>query len=270
MMTPVLIALTLALAADDAPNIVRRAVERELAATGQPRDYTYRFREVARSLATDGSVRKTDIKTFEVLILYGKQFTRLIERDGHPLPEPDARKEQARFDREVQRRARLIEPQRAKEDQEDREEDRKRRDFIRQIPDLYDFTLEGDETIEGREAWVISARPRKDAKPRGLIAGNLSKLHGRLWIDKAEARWIRVQADALRSINFGWFLGSVGHGSRITFEQTRVADDVWLPRRVAGRLIARLVVKRLNLESETTYFDYRRFQTDSRILSGAQ
>lgn len=254
----------------DSAALVRAAVERELAGVSQPRDYTYRYRDVERKLARDGSVRTTESKMFEVTILYGKQFTRLLERDGRPLAGAEQRKEEERFEREVAKRAKRSSSQQEQEDERVRAEDRERREFIRQIPDLYTFSAERVETVDGRSVWVIDAAPRKGARPRGFVAKNLAQLHGRLWIDQEELRWVRVEAEARQPISFGWCLGKVSEGSRIVLEQTRLAKDVWLPKRIAGRFLARLVVARFNLESETDFFDYRRFQVDSRVIPAAQ
>jgi hypothetical protein len=75
-----------------------------------------------------------------------------------------------------------------------------------------------------------------------------------------------VEAEALRPIRFGWFLGNVGQGSKISFAQMRVSDEVWLPKQVIGRLRAQFLVLPFHVESETVYFDYRRFQVDSQVI----
>jgi hypothetical protein len=52
----------------------------------------------------------------------------------------------------------------------------------------------------------------------------------------------------------------------MTFEQTRVNDEVWLPKRVAIALAARvLLLKTFRAEVEATYRDYRKFQSESRL-----
>jgi hypothetical protein len=53
----------------------------------------------------------------------------------------------------------------------------------------------------------------------------------------------------------------------MTFEQTRVNDEVWLPKRVTIELAARvLLLKNIRSEIEVTYRDYRKFQSDSRVV----
>jgi hypothetical protein len=61
----------------------------------------------------------------------------------------------------------------------------------------------------------------------------------------------------------------IAKGTRISVERMRVNDEVWAPKLVSMRGSARIaLVKSLNEEQETTYSDYKRFRTDSRILPG--
>ncbi len=51
------------------------------------------------------------------------------------------------------------------------------------------------------------------------------------------------------------------------FEQKRVNDEVWLPTHIEIHGNARIAyMKKLRLEIELTYRDYRKFQTDSKIV----
>jgi hypothetical protein len=46
-----------------------------------------------------------------------------------------------------------------------------------------------------------------------------------------------------------------------------VNDEVWLPSQIAIKASARLgIFKRLRVEENTTYRNYRKFQTDSRLV----
>ncbi len=60
-------------------------------------------------------------------------------------------------------------------------------------------------------------------------------------------------------------------GSNIQIEQTRVNDEVWLPRHVALKLDARLaLLKGLNMAEDVTYRDYKKFRTDTKILPAGE
>ena len=44
-------------------------------------------------------------------------------------------------------------------------------------------------------------------------------------------------------------------------------ENVWLPTRVAGRMVVRALVLPLDIQTKTTYFDYQKFRSESRIVS---
>jgi hypothetical protein len=57
-------------------------------------------------------------------------------------------------------------------------------------------------------------------------------------------------------------------GARIHFQQAHVNDEVWLPSQISIKASARLgIFKRLRVEEDTTYRNYRKFQTDSRMVA---
>lgn len=260
-------AIGMAVTPGDAREIVRRAVDNELNGAAQPRDYTWKTDLTEKKFNREGAVESSKSKTTETVIIYGKQFERLIARDGKPLQPADEAKEKTRFDREIARRKAMTEESRLSEDRAARSRDQKDKEFLRQVPEIFDFALSGEQNVNGRQAYVIDFRPKPGARTRGIFAASVSKLYGRIWIDKMDERWVRVECEARDNIRFGLFLGNIGPGSRLTFEQVRMAEGVWLPSRVLGRLKARLVVKGVNVEEDTVYRDYRRFSADAQILS---
>ena len=262
-----LIASTRILTGQDASQLVRVSVQRELRAKDDGRNYTYRYTDIERELTRDGVTKSARTRTYEAVFLYGRQFVRLVSEEGDPKASEDIARDNRKFEKDVSARARMTEGQRDAEDRRQLQASGRKREFISQIPDLYTFKLLGDEELRGRASWVIEAEPRRDAHPRGFTAGNLSHLRGTVWIDKTDGRWARVEAIAPRDINFGLFLARIHEGSRITFEQSKLNDEVWLPLRIVGTFSARLGFAQVSLQSETTYFDYRRFHANSTIVS---
>jgi hypothetical protein len=244
----------------DPREVVREAVKNELRATGETRNYIYRYRQIDRKA---NGTRVSKDHTYETTILYGRPFVRWVEKDGKALEGKAAANERARFESAVNHRARKSLAERTEEDRRELDKERGQREFLAQIPDLYDFQWGPETLMEGRKVWEIAAKPRAGARPRGLAARNLSQLTGKLWIDQEERRWVRVEAEAKQPIRFGWILGRIAEGSHVTFDQSRMSDGIWLPKRVVGRLKARFVVAPFDLESETNYFGYRRFAAES-------
>ena len=167
----------------------------------------------------------------------------------------------AKLERETpdQRQRRLAEFEKNRE---------KDREFLREIPELYDFRLEGDAKVDGYDAWVIAATPKPDYRPKLRDAKPLLKIKGKMWIDKADYQWVRLEAETTDTISFGLFLARLNPGAKLVFEQTRVNDEVWLPKREFTSGTGRLgLVKKIAMEQELTWSNYRKFQVDSRVVS---
>jgi hypothetical protein len=86
-------------------------------------------------------------------------------------------------------------------------------------------------------------------------------------VDQSNYQWIRVEAETTETIAFGLFLARLNPGAKLVFEQTRVAGELWLPKRLYMKGAGRLgLIKRIAMDREITWSDYRRFQVDSKIV----
>lgn len=172
------------------------------------------------------------------------------------------------MDREMAKRARESERDRAKREEEDKKDLEEERQVRREVADAFNFNLLRDEIISGFPAWVIQAEPKPGYRPKTARAKILPKVRGTLWITKADYRWVKVDAEVIDTFSYGLMLFRLYPGTHLMFEQTRVNDDVWLPRKAHIRGFARVaMVKKYDLEIETHWENYRRFSTDSRIVA---
>ena len=248
-------------------DLIRRVAENDMANDKKLRDYTYTEREETRKLNHKGEVASTESKTSEVLQIYGETVEKLVAKNDKPLSEKDAAKEDARIQKIIDKRRNESDSdreKRIKKEEKDREEDR---EFVKEIADAYDFHLLGVETIAGRDAWVIDAQPRPDYVPHKKQAKLLSKIVGKVWIDKAEDQWVRMDVRTIDTISFGLFLARLHEGTRISIEQTRVNDEVWLPKHAAIHVDVRLaLLKNFNQDIDITDRDYKKFHTGARII----
>jgi len=255
--------------AQDARSIVERAVAADDHSDRLARDYTYRLRDEIRELDGAGRVKSVHSTVDEVLYIAGKRYFRPLEKDGRPVSPGEARREQAKLDRAAAEAGRLTEAEHAKR-VEGAERDRARqRAQFKDIPDAYDFGLLAETAIDGRPAYEISATPRPGY--HGEFRGILHNVEGKLWIDKDSSNWVRVEADVLKPFSLGWLLARVGAGTHLTYEMMQVNGDLWAPKRISLKASARLLMlRKVNVEQELTFTDYRRFQTDSRIVSSSE
>jgi hypothetical protein len=264
----ILLALASATFAQDARDIVRKSVELDQANWVRMKDYTWIARQTDRDLDSRGNVKSEKTDEWETVVLYGEPHRRMLVRDGKPLSPEDQRKEQERLDKAVAKLERESPEQRAHREakyEKQREDDR---DFLREVPDLFEFKLLGDQQIDGHDVWVISATPKPGAHPKRGDAKPLLKIQAKIWIDKAEYQWVRLEAETTATISFGLFIARLSPGAKLVFEQTRVNDEVWLPKREVVSGAGRVgLVKKIAAEQEVTWNNYRKFQVDSKVVA---
>jgi hypothetical protein len=249
----------------DATEIVRQSVSRDLLNFERLKNYTYTERNEARAYDKNGKLKRTEIETYEMFILGGRDYARLVGRDDKPLPEKETRKQQEKMDKELARRERESASDKAKLEKE-RQEQRK---FLNEVPEAFTFKLAGEEAISGKPAWVITAEPKPDYHPKDRLAKVITHLRGKIWIDKSELQWVKVEAEAVGTMSFGFRLVQIAPGATLHFEQVRVNDEIWLPAAARIYADARVALfKQLHSEVDITFRDYKKFQANSRLVAG--
>jgi hypothetical protein len=247
--------------------LFRVVAEKDLQNQKLQRDYTYIERQVENRLDGKGQVKSTEIKTYEVLDIYGEQVQRLIAKDDKPLDAKESAKEEAKIQKIIDKRKNESENDREKREQKEEKEREDGRKFVKEIADAYDFKLAGTELVDGREAWVIDGEPRPGFQPHMKESKFLPKFHGRVWIDKNDLQMAKMDVECLDTISLGLFLARFHKGSRLRLEQTRVNDEIWLPRQLAVKVDVRLaLLKNFNVDVEQSFREYKKFRTSTRIV----
>jgi hypothetical protein len=256
-------------AGQDVRSLVVRAVAADDHSDRLARDYTYKLRDEIRELDAAGKVKSVHSTVDEVLYIAGKRYFRLLEKDDKPVSPAEARREQSKLDRAATDAGRLTQAEHDKRVEVAERDRAKQRAQFKDIPDAYDFKILGETAIDGRPAYEVSATPREGYHEgyHGEFKGILHNVEGKLWIDKKDSNWVKVEADVLKPFSLGWLLARVSAGTHLTYEMMRVNDEVWAPKRVLLKASARLLLlHKVNVEQELTFSDYRKFQSDSRIV----
>jgi hypothetical protein len=257
--------------APDLREIVRRSVSHHQMNWALKRQYTCVERTTEKEFDPGGKVKSNESKVYDVSILYDEPYERLIEKNGKPLSGKDDQKERDKLARFMEKRAHDTPEQAQKRVAKLEKEREKEVDYLREIPDAYDFRSLGEEKVDGKDTWVIQAEPHPGYQAKQGDAKYFAKIHGKIWIDKADYQWAKVDAETMDTISFGVVLFRLFKGSRLEFEQTRVNDEVWLPKlekiTAAGRLG---LFKKASFESLVTFENFRKFQSDSKIVSASE
>ena len=217
----------------------------------QARDhYTYIQRDEDRRLDSLGKVKSESIDVTQMMVINGARFEQLLEHNG----EPPSAKEQKRIDDDLDKLKHETPDEHAariRKNQEDRA-------LLQDVLEAFDFRLVGEETVGGRPAYVLDATPHPGYHAHGKYAKMFSRVEGKLWVDKQDFGWIKVDVHAIESFSIGLILARVERGSQITIEQTCVSEAVWVPKRVQIRATARILfLKSLDIQRTLTYTDYR-------------
>jgi hypothetical protein len=255
------------LSQDQIRNLIRQTAEKDMENDKRQRDYTYMQHEEQHRLDGKGQVKSTEIKTSEIMELYGEQIERLVAKDDKPLSGKDAKKEEEKIQKRLEKRKNESPEDRKKREEKEEKDREQGRQFVREVADAYNFRFAGIESLAGRDTYVIDGEPRPGYEPHLKEARILPKFRFRAWIDKDESQWKKLDIQCIDTVSFGLFLARLHKGSRIILEQTRINDEVWLPQHVAVKIDVRLaLLKNFNLEDDITYRDYKKFRTQTKII----
>ena len=247
--------------------LVRQTADNDMQNDKKQGDYTYVERDEEKRLDGQGKVKSTETKTYDVMEIYGEQVQKLIAKDDKPLSEKDANKEDDKIQKLIDKRRRESPEDRNKrleKEEKDREDERK---FVREVADAYNFEFDGIESINGRENYVIEGDPIPGYQPHMKEARVLPKLRFRVWIDKDEKEWKKLDIQFIDTASWGVFVLRIHKGTRLVIEQMRVNDEVWLPQHVAVTADFRLaLLKNFDLALDDTFRDYKKFRADTKII----
>jgi hypothetical protein len=251
----------------DAREIIRRSAEVDNRNWEKARNYTCQEREVEKKLDKNGAVKSAEIRTNDITFYYGLEYSRLIQKNDRPLTDKERKKEEEKLNKFMEKYKNENEGDRQKRLAKQEKERREGRAFLQDVVNAYDFRLLGEENVGGLDAYVIEATPRKGFHPTQPHADILSKVKGKLWIDKKEYNWVKAEAEVIDTISFGLFLARIHKGSKLSFEQIHVNNEVWLTHRFFVRASARVaLLMNEAVEEEDTFSNYKKFTTSVKIL----
>lgn len=226
--------------------------------------YTYKLLDETKDLDRWGQVKDTHKRLVEVVYFAGKPFERLLEKDGKALSAGEQKREEEKMNRAAEEASKLTEEQReSRQGKLDRERE-KDTEWFHFFPEAYNFTFLPMADLNGRASYVLQATAKEGY--RGKYAGMLSKAKCKLFIDARDYTLARIEGEVLQPISFGLFLARLSEGTRVTFEQVRVNDEVWLPKSATVHASARALIKTFRIDERLVFSDYRKFQSESRMV----
>jgi len=194
-----------------------------------------------------------EAKTYQVLMIDGTPYERLVAINDQALSPSKERDEQQKLEKVIAKRRSESTSQRAHRVAEfNREHDRVRALF-RELGRAFKFTFQGERRVESRSVYVLSATPRSDYKPADADARALTGMNAEFLIDTETFHWVKVSARVRKPVSLFGILMRLEPGTFLELEKEPVGDGVWETSHLAIRSQAKI----LSLVPHSTYEDDR-------------
>jgi hypothetical protein len=233
----------------DVQTIIKRSVEANNRDWKAAPDYSY----FERDRDSDGT------KTYEVMMIDGSPYQRLVEVNGKPLSPEDQRQEQQKMEQAIAQR-RSESAQERQQRIAKYEKDRKRDHLLMsQLTKAFDFQLLGEQTLNGHRVYALQATPRPGYQPPNTETEVLTGMKGKLYIDKQTYQWVKAEAEVVHPVSIEGFLAQVEPGTRFELEKMPVGNRIWLPEHFDMQSRAKILfLFSYHKHDDETYFDYRK------------
>ncbi len=245
-----LLLLVSPIAIPDTGAIIRNSVEANAADFKAQSAYSY--------LATEKSGGSVS-KTYEVFMMLGSPYRRLVAIDGRPLTDEEQRRETQKMEEELAARKRESPQERQKRVSKYLKQKQQEDLLLSEMARAFQFRLLGTQKLRGHDVYVFDAEPDPNYKPVNSKAKVLTGMRGRLWIDVDSFRWVRAEAQVDRPVYFEGFLARIDPGTKFVLEKEPVEEDVWLPTLFEMQVNAKILgLISHNLSEQQSYGRYRR------------
>ncbi len=240
------------------PNQADEIVRRSVANTTSDWNAASRYDFTERDLITKNGKRTA--KTYEVIMIEGSPYEKLIAVNGRRLSPAQAANEGQKLRQEITRRRGESPEERRKRVEEYEKERRQDHALLSEMVKAFDYRLVGQQTVNGRRCFVLAATPKPGYQAPSRETEVLKGMRGKMWIDVRKYQWVKVHAEVFRPVNFGLFFATVKPGTEFTLEQMPVQGNLWLPSHFSMQVDARELLWSRRSSDVETYSDYHRSQ----------
>lgn len=251
------LAASAAVSPSGVPGIVQRSVITNTRDWKAQDDFAFDERDIKSKVDSDGNAKLEGSKTYAVLMIQGTPYRRLLAVDQENLSKAQQAEEQRKLEQERAHRRQESPAERQSRIKKYREQREEEHLLMDQMAIAFDFTLLGNEQVDGVECFHLRATPKAAYKPPVEKARVLRGMRGEMWIDRQAYHWVKVKAEVIEPVTFGFFIAKVNPGTRFELEQKPVGS-VWLPKRFLQVVRASVFgVYGLRSRDEFLYSGYR-------------
>lgn len=226
-------------------------------------DYTYTKTQTDVAMDAAGRPQDKSERTYQVFHLGGHPVEKLVSKDGKPLADAEARREQERVEKVIRghedsERKRTEKKAKRKEADDDEP-------TISEILRVCQLVNPRRERFRGREVVVVDFEPRPGEKARSRAESWVQKVSGNIWIDEHAKQVVRADVRVNDPIKIGGGLVlSLQRGATFAFEQELVNGEIWLPSYAEVNASARLLlVKGFKINQRVRFGEYKKFEVET-------
>jgi hypothetical protein len=227
--------------------------------------YTCHLSETEDKLDSNGQVKSTSVREYDVFYVGDDEVRHLLAKDGKPLDPREQKKEDAKFNKEFdelkKKQAELANNPKKQAKQEE-EEEAQLSDFLR----AERFTNPRRVLYRGKEVIAFDFSANPDYKAKKEIDRIVQKLSGILWVDEGAREIVRLEARVDRPVKLGaGLLASLHPGSNLVFEQEKINEEVWMPSYMGVHVDARIVILKFRENAVDRYSEYKKFRVGTAL-----
>lgn len=197
-------------------------------------------------------------KTYQVMMIEGSTYNKLIALNGQPLPDDQKAAEDRKLQQEIDNRQKESSAERRKRVGKYQKERHQDHALMTEMSKAFTFALAGQETVDGRRCVALTATPKPGYRPPNRDTQVLRGMKGKMWVDTEQYQWVKVDAQVFRPVTFGLFFASVKPGTEFSFEQKPMQGNLWLPSHFRMTLNARVAFSSRRSVDDETYTNYHR------------
>lgn len=231
--------------------------------------YTYHTHFVREDFDGKEAVKKTTTTDWESIPINGVRVRRLTAKDGKPLTADEQKKQDADFEKEIEKAKKnkaKYQEARAKAEREGKSND----GFLpaSRILELGVFSNERRVMMNGRPTIVLDYAGDPKAKTKNPLEKVVKDLVGTIWVDEEDKVLARVEGHFLNDFKLGFgLLMDIHKGLSFTVEQQKINQEVWLMKSFDGIGKASVgVFLGVHGHSHTENTDYRKYRASVTIV----
>lgn len=244
-----------------ADEVMKKAIARAKYERDKNQEERFAFTQlsISEKLDKNGKVEEHNEYKHEVVLIEGKPYQRLVEKNGKPLAGDDLKKE---TEKEKKFREAIAKPKKKENDDEGDLE------LTEDVVARFQNHVIGKEDVSGRTAYKVTFLPRSDIKlpEKKRMDRLVNRLEGTMWLDAVTFSILKVDMHLTEPVSM---LGVVANIRQLDLNMvmTMVAPDVFAPLAFEMKIDGRKLFSAMHYHQTAQFKDYRPLKGSSQAAS---